>query len=115
MENHQTEANRNSGKEKKMKLDWTYIMERSRSNREKPHQIGILRDVEEEVGRRERGEGKQRMKYEAQENHGTRSKGQLEIAMPGSSSWTPYASQGVKGFDDEHRIQMTGWRRSLVC
>jgi len=37
MENHQTEANRNSGKEKKMKLDWTYIMERSRSNREKPH------------------------------------------------------------------------------
>ena len=23
--------------------------------------------------------------------------------MPGSSSWMPYASQGVKGFDDDER------------
>ena len=28
-------------------------------------------------------------------------KGQLEIAMPGSSSSMPYAPQGVKGLDDE--------------
>jgi hypothetical protein len=26
---------------------------------------------------------------------------QLEIAMPGSSSWMPYAPQGVKGLDDD--------------
>jgi len=25
----------------------------------------------------------------------------VETAMPGSSSWMPYASQGVKGFDDD--------------
>jgi hypothetical protein len=25
----------------------------------------------------------------------------VEIAMPGSSSWMPYAPQGVKGFDDD--------------
>ena len=30
-----------------------------------------------------------------------RSKGQLEITMPGNSSWMPYAPQGVKGFDDD--------------
>ena len=41
------------------------------------------------------------MKEETQEDHGTRSKGQLEIAMPGSSSWMPHAPQGVKGFDDD--------------
>jgi len=39
------------------------------------------------------------MRYEAQEDHGTRSRGQLKAAMPGSSSWMPYAPQGVKGFD----------------
>jgi len=31
---HQTEANRNSDKKKKMELDWTHITHRSRSNRE---------------------------------------------------------------------------------
>jgi len=36
----------------------------------------------------------------AQEDHGTRSRGQLETAVPGSSSWMPYAPQGVKGFED---------------
>jgi hypothetical protein len=25
----------------------------------------------------------------------------VEIATPGSSSWMPYASQGVKGLDDD--------------
>jgi len=33
--------------------------------------------------------------------YGTRSRGLLETAMPGNSSWMPYASQGVKGFDDD--------------
>jgi len=32
MKNHQTEANRNSDKKKKMELDWTHIKQRSRSN-----------------------------------------------------------------------------------
>ena len=40
------------------------------------------------------------MRYEAQEDHGMSSRGQLETAMPGSSSWMPCAPQGVKGFDD---------------
>jgi hypothetical protein len=26
---------------------------------------------------------------------------QLKIAMPGSSSWMPYAPQAVKGLDDD--------------
>jgi hypothetical protein len=30
-----------------------------------------------------------------------RSRGKLEIAMLGSSSWMPYAPQGVKGIDDD--------------
>jgi len=30
-----------------------------------------------------------------------RSRGQLEIAMLGSSSWMPCAPQGVKGLDDD--------------
>jgi hypothetical protein len=30
-----------------------------------------------------------------------RSKGWLEIAMLGSSSWMPYVPQGVKGLDDD--------------
>jgi hypothetical protein len=30
-----------------------------------------------------------------------RSREYLEIAMPGSSSWMPYAPQGVKGLDDD--------------
>jgi hypothetical protein len=30
-----------------------------------------------------------------------RSRGQFEIATPGSSSWMPYAPQGVKGIDDD--------------
>ena len=30
-----------------------------------------------------------------------RSREQLEIAVPGSSSWMPYAPQGVKGLDDD--------------
>jgi hypothetical protein len=34
MENHSTEVNRKSDKKKKMELDWTYITQRSRSNRE---------------------------------------------------------------------------------
>jgi len=33
--------------------------------------------------------------------NGTRSRGWLETAMPGSSKWMPYAPQGVKGFDDD--------------
>jgi hypothetical protein len=34
MEKHSTEANRKSDEKKEMKLDWTHITERSRSNRE---------------------------------------------------------------------------------
>ena len=34
MESHQTEANSNTDKKKKMELDWTLITQRSRSNRE---------------------------------------------------------------------------------
>jgi len=30
-----------------------------------------------------------------------RSRGQLEITTLGSSSWMPYAPQGVKGTDDD--------------
>ena len=30
-----------------------------------------------------------------------RSRGQLEAAVPGNSSWMPYVPQGVKGFDDD--------------
>jgi hypothetical protein len=30
-----------------------------------------------------------------------RSREQLEIAMPGSSPWMPYAPQAVKGLDDD--------------
>jgi len=30
-----------------------------------------------------------------------RSKKELEIAMPGSSSWMPSAPQGVNGLDDD--------------
>jgi len=33
MENHPTKANRNSDKKKKMELDWTRTMQRSKSNR----------------------------------------------------------------------------------
>jgi hypothetical protein len=35
------------------------------------------------------------------EDHGMRSRGQMEMAMLGSSSWMPYAPQGVKGTDDD--------------
>jgi hypothetical protein len=41
------------------------------------------------------------MKYETQKYHGMRSKGYLEIATLGSSSWMPYAPQGVKGLDGD--------------
>jgi hypothetical protein len=41
------------------------------------------------------------LKKETQEDHGTRSRGQLEIAKPGSSSWMPYTPQGAKGLDDD--------------
>jgi hypothetical protein len=41
------------------------------------------------------------MKYETQEDHGMRSRVWLEIAMPGNSSWIPYAPQGVTGLHDD--------------
>jgi hypothetical protein len=44
---------------------------------------------------------------EEQEKHGMKSREQLEIAMPGSSSWMPYASQRVKGFDDDDEVEET--------
>jgi len=44
------------------------------------------------------------MRKEAQEDHGKRSRGWLNSAMPGSSSWMPYAPQGVKEFDDDRRL-----------
>jgi hypothetical protein len=68
-------------------LDTHYT--KKQEQQRKPHDKGILTDIEEEVGQRERGEGQYRMKQEAQEDHGTRSRGQLETAMPGSSSWMP--------------------------
>jgi hypothetical protein len=36
-----------------------------------------------------------------------KSREQLEIAMPGSSSWMPYALQGVKGLDDDKSVILT--------
>jgi hypothetical protein len=42
------------------------------------------------------------MKQDEQENHGMRSREQLEISMPGSSSWMPYAPQGVKELDIDY-------------
>jgi hypothetical protein len=57
--------------------------------------------TEEEVSRKECGETQQRIKYEKQEDHGMRSRGQLKIATLGSSSWMLYAPQEVKGLDDD--------------
>jgi hypothetical protein len=36
------------------------------------------------------------------------SRGQLKIAKPVSSSWMPYAPQGVKGLDDDTMITRRG-------
>jgi hypothetical protein len=41
------------------------------------------------------------MRQEAQEDHGTRSRGQLETTRPRNSSWMPHAPQEGKGFDDD--------------
>jgi hypothetical protein len=41
------------------------------------------------------------MKYEIQEDQAVSSRGQLEIATLGISSWMPYALQGVKRLDDD--------------
>jgi hypothetical protein len=60
------------------------------------HWIGILRGIEEEVGRRERGEEQQKTKQEIKEDHGRRSRVQPGITTLGSSSCMPYAPQGVK-------------------
>jgi len=54
------------------------------------------------------------MRYEAQEDHGTSSRGQLETTMPGSSSWMLYASQGVKEIDDVMMIILS-WNCKVVC
>jgi hypothetical protein len=74
-------------------LDTHYV--KKQEQQRKPHWIGILRGIEEAVGRRERGEGQQRMKLETQGDHGMRSRGYLEIAMLGRSSWMPYSKQGL--------------------
>jgi hypothetical protein len=57
VENHQAETNRNSDKkmENGIGLDTHYVKKQEQER--KPHWIGIIRDIEEEVGRRERGEG----------------------------------------------------------
>ena len=34
----------------------------------------------------------------------TGSRGQMETAMPGSSTWMPYAPQRIKGFDEDHVV-----------
>jgi len=35
--------------------------------------------------------------------------------MPGSSSWMPYATQGVNGFDDDERITLkTDYRNCFL-
>jgi hypothetical protein len=60
VENHQTEVNRNS--DKKKELDWTRHYVKKQEPYRNPHYIEILRDIEEEVSRRERGEGQHRMK-----------------------------------------------------
>jgi hypothetical protein len=70
MKNHLTEANRKPDNRKKIVLDLTHITQRSRSNRENRIRLEFLRDIEEEVGRRECGEGRYRMKLETQEDHG---------------------------------------------
>ena len=41
------------------------------------------------------------MRQETQEDHGTRSREQLENIIPGSSSWKSYGPQGVKEFDED--------------
>jgi hypothetical protein len=61
----------------------------------------------EEVDRRRRGEEQQKMKYEAQEGHGMRSRGQLEIAKPENSSWMPCSPQGLTRLDDDHHHHYT--------
>jgi hypothetical protein len=46
MEDHPTESNRKSDKKKKMELDWTHNMQRSRSNSENSIRLdssGILK------------------------------------------------------------------------
>jgi len=45
------------------------------------------------------------------ENRGTRLRGWLEIAMPGSSLWMPHAPQGIKGFDDDDETKVSGQLR----
>ena len=62
MENRQTETNRNSDKKKKMEIGQDTHYVKKQEQQRKLQWIGILRDIEEEVGRRERGEGQQRMK-----------------------------------------------------
>jgi hypothetical protein len=47
------------------------------------------------------------MKQEEQEKHGMKASEKLEIAMPGSSSWMPYAPQEVKGLDDDDDDDVT--------
>jgi hypothetical protein len=49
-----------------------------------------------------------------QENHGMKSREELETVMPGSSSWNPYAAQGVKGLDDDDEPKLTScsWIKS---
>jgi hypothetical protein len=57
VENYRTENNRNSDKKKKNEtgLDTHYVKQQEQLR--KLHWLGILRGIEEEVGRRERGEG----------------------------------------------------------
>jgi hypothetical protein len=51
------ETNRNSDKKKKIELDRTHICQEAAATKKKLHWIGILRDIQEEVGQREHGEG----------------------------------------------------------
>ena len=90
---------------KKMELEWTHITQRSTSNTEKS--IGLessgiqeKRQAEENAAKNNRGLNKRK----EQEDHGIRSREQLEIVMPGRSSWMPYAPQGEKGLDDDDSL-----------
>jgi len=62
MENYTTELNRKSVKKEESGSGLDTHFAKKQEQYGKPHLIGIFRDIEEEVGRIERGEGQYRMK-----------------------------------------------------
>jgi len=81
MENHQTEANRNSDTKKKTEFDWTHITQRIR-------RIEKIALVWNPQGYRRRGRPKRKWRRTMEKEIRSigRSWNELEIAMSGSSS-----------------------------